>query len=79
MDKSKGIRMVAIRLPKQKLKSLSCKNSSKNSNPNLKSLQFKTKNSSLIFKRIRNKQMPKELFVRQNKNNVTFKEMRLTN
>lgn len=78
MDKSKGIRMVAIRLPKQKLKSLSCKSSSKNSNPNSKSLQYKTKNSSLIFKRIRNKQMPKELFARQKKSNATSKEMRLT-
>lgn len=76
MDKLKDIKMVVIKLLKQKLKLESCKNNLNNLSQNLKSLQFKIKNFLLIFKKIKKKLMLKELFVSKKKSNVTFREMK---
>ena len=79
MDRLNVIKMVVTRLPKLKLKSLSCKKNSNNSNQNYKLLPFKIRNFLSTYKKIRKKPMLKEPSASKKKSNVTFKEMKPIN
>ncbi len=79
MDRSRGIRMAAIRSRKLKSKSLSCKGNCKTLNPNLKLPVSKIKSSSSTCKRTKSKPMLKKPSVKPKKDSATSKETKPTN